>query len=448
MSDTNPQIDLDSERAALGGIFLSPETLTDVAAMLTPEDFSRDAHGLVFRAMLTLQSKGEPIDYLTVVGALKSTGDLDRAGGLALIAGLDASVPASANLTAYANKVRDASLRRRLVQTCMQIVNEARDATAPIADTIGRAEEAIHKAADAGSSRVTLVPIRAAVVREFAALEKLYERQTDVTGLETGLRDLDLMTTGLQNGDLVILGGRPSMGKTACAMGIATHVAVSTSRPVLVFEQEMSEGSLVRRIFSSEGRVDGTRLRTGKFIDSDWPRLARAAEMAAKTNLIVDDSAGVTLMEIRARARRIRQKHGPIALVMVDYIGLLRAAEPSQPREQQVADFTRGLKALARELKCPVLALSQLNRELEKRADKRPTMSDLRESGAIEQDADVVIFAYRDEVYNAKSEDAGIAELIIAKQRNGPIGTVRVAFQKDYARFDNLAENGGRSWTA
>jgi replicative DNA helicase len=437
----NPLHDTAAERAVLGAVLLMPEAIHDLVEVLTPEDFAKEAHRVVFAAMQRLAVKREPIDTFTVTDELKAAGDLGSAGGMGGLALLEADVPSSANFARYAQTVRDLALRRRLVERCATLLGEAQDLTRPITETLQAAEASIHAVADSGVGPKQLQPISGAIRREWVALQQLFERQTDITGTATGLAELDALTTGMHEGELWILAGRPAMGKTALAMGIASHVAHETKKPVVVFEQEMSEGSLVRRLLASEGRVSGQRIKTGRFDDADWPKLARAADRLNPAKLFIDDTPGATVLDMRSRCRRVRQKHGEIALVVVDYIGLMRSSERTENREQAVAEFSRGLKGLARELSCPVLALSQLNRGVEKQSDKRPGLADLRESGAIEQDADLVAFVYRDEVYNKETKDKGVAEIIVQKQRNGPIGVAKVAFQSEFTRFEDLRES-------
>ncbi len=438
--------DAEAERAVMGAVLLQNEALDEIAAVVQPADFYRVTHRAIYAAMVDIHAKKEPIDMLSLSNVLRARGELDDCGGLVFLATLDALVPSMNAGLRFARRVKDMATRRALIAASIASIEDAQDDALELDDVLNNAERKVLSVRDGRGSAVELVPIRAALIKEYREIERLYERQEDVTGLPTGLADFDRITTGLQPGDLIILGGRPSMGKTAAGMGMAVHAAVKTGRPVVVFEQEMTEGSLIRRMFSSEGSIDGSRLRNGKLLQTDWSKMANAAEKLAHTNLIVDESAGVTMSEIRSRTRRVRQRYGEIALIVVDYLGLLRPADPKMQREQQVATFARELKQLARELRCPVMALSQLNRGLESRADKRPMMSDLRESGAVEQDADLIVFAYRDEVYNPNTKDKGIAELIVAKQRNGPTGTVRVAFQKPFVRFEDLKDGSVQDW--
>ncbi|MFM2152775.1 MAG: replicative helicase [Pseudomonadota bacterium] len=444
MSTTlNPRLapqDVEAERSILGGILLTNEAFYDVLETVKTDDFYREPHRKVFAAMQELSQRNEPIDVITLADELRRGGDLESVGGVAYLSGLDAFVPATANITRYARIVRDKALARRLIGAAHEIAREGYDQLGPVDELLDAAESKIFEITEKKAANAFTV-LGTSVKRVFSNLEALYERQTEITGVPTGFTAFDKMTAGLQKGDLIIVGGRPSMGKTSVVMNMAGHIAIEEKRPVAVFSLEMSADSLTTRLFASEARVDGQRLRTGKLLDSDWPKLARAADRLFKAPMHIDDSAGLTALEMRAKCRRLKAKTGELALVVVDYLQLMRGKPGTDSREQEISEISRGLKALAREMECPVIALSQLNRSLEKREDKRPQMSDLRESGAIEQDADLICFIYRDEVYNKEnSPDKGIAEIIIGKQRNGPTGTVRVAFQRDYTRFENLAE--------
>ncbi len=431
--------DLEAERSVLGGILLTNDALADVMEHLKVDDFYREPHRKVFNAMMELSTRNDPIDLITLADELRKRGELEEVGGTPFLAGLDSYVPATANLTRYAKIVRDKALARRLISAAHEIAREGYEQKGDVDELLDGAEARIFEVTEKKAS-TAFTPLATSVKRVFANLEELYDKATDITGVATGFTAFDTMTAGLQKGDLIIVGGRPSMGKTSVVMNMAGHIAIELKRPVAVFSLEMSADSLTTRLFASEARVDGQRLRTGRLLDSDWPKLARAADKLFKAPMFIDDSAGLTALEMRAKCRRLKAKTGDLALVVVDYLQLMKGKPGTDSREQEISDISRGLKALARELECPVIALSQLNRSLERREDKRPQMSDLRESGAIEQDADLICFIYRDEVYNKESPDKGIAEIIIGKQRNGPTGVVRVAFQRDYTRFENLAE--------
>jgi replicative DNA helicase len=444
----NPRLapqDMEAERSVLGGVLLTNAALVDISDQVAPEDFYREPHRRIFVAMQELSLRGEPIDVITLGDELRKRGDLEAAGGAAYLAGLDASVPTTGNVGRYARIVHDKALARRLIEAAHTIAREGYEQLGGAADLIDSAQRRIFAASDMGA-RGSATPLDVATRQAFAHLEALYERQSAITGIPSGFETLDRLTAGFQKGDLVIVAGRPSMGKTSLVMNIVAHVGLELGLPVAVFSLEMSVDSLTTRLFSSEGRVDGQRLRNGKLIDSDWPKLARAADRMFRSPHVVLDDATLSVMEMRSRARRVKAKHGGIGLVVVDYLQLMKG-HGGDSREQEVSEISCGLKALAKELECPVIALSQLNRSLERREDKRPQMADLRESGALEQDADLICFIYRDEVYNQESADKGIAEIIIAKQRNGPTGVVRVAFLRDFTRFENLADDQhGPGW--
>jgi replicative DNA helicase len=439
----NPRLapqDIEAERSVLGGVLLTNDALLDVLEIVKPEDFYRDPHRRIFVAMQELSLRNEPIDVITLGDELKKRGDLEAVGGPAYIASLDASVPATANLARYAKIVRDKALARRLIEAAHGIAREGYEQLGDVDDLLDSAEQKIFEVTEK-KELSALVPLGVSVKRVFQNLEALYERQTDITGIPSGFDMMDRMTAGFQRGDLIIVAGRPSMGKTSLVMNMAGHVAIEKSMPVAVFSLEMSSDSLTTRLFSSEARVDGQRLRTGKLLDADWPKLARAADRLFRAPMYIDDSAGLTALDMRAKCRRLKAKHNDLGLVVIDYLQLMKGRAGGDSREQEISDISRSLKALAKELNVPVIALSQLNRSLERREDKRPQMADLRESGALEQDADLICFIYRDEVYNRESADKGVAEVIIAKQRNGPTGIVRVAFLRDFTRFENLADD-------
>jgi replicative DNA helicase len=442
MSTTlNPRLapqDLEAERSVLGGVLLTNESLFDVVEIVKPEDFYREPHRKIFSAMGELSIRNERIDVITLGNELRRKGELAAVGGPAYLASLDASVPATGNLSRYARIVADCAALRRMIEACHFGSREGYDQLGTVTEIFERVGSRVF---DALTSREQgqFQQLGPAIKKTFEGLEAKYEKQADVTGLPSGFDALDVMTTGFQPGDLVIVAGRPSMGKTSLVMNMAGHVAIEQHLPVAVFSLEMSVGLLSERLFASDARVDLQRIRTGKLLDHDWPKLSRSADRLFRAPMFIDDTRGLTAMQMRAKCRRLKAKHGNLALVAVDYLQLMKGSSDSDNREQEISDISRSLKGLAGDLGCPVIALSQLNRSLEKREDKRPQLSDLRESGAIEQDADTIVFVYRDEVYRKDSEDKNVAELIIGKQRNGPTGTARVAFLKDYTRFENLA---------
>lgn len=426
----------DAERAILGGIFLESAKLLDVADIVRAEDFGVGAHRLVFGAMVRLVDRQQPIDIVTIAAELGA--DLERAGGMGALAGFDADVPAISNLAHYATIVHDAAVRRRMLAVGAQVQALARDQDQRTADVVAQAEAAVLGIAqDLGAGRETETIADALRNEVWPALEARAAKG-GMRGIPTGFTDLDRRMSGLQAGDLIIIGGRPSMGKTSLAMNIAANVAASTG-PVLVFSLEMDRAALIDRLLGCLGRVDSDHVRNASLSTDEWTRLAQAADELAKLPLAIRDDPGLKPIDIRSIARRARKRLGGLALVVVDYIQMLEAPG-ADSREQDVAAISRSMKMLARELDLPVIALAQLSRALEKRPDKHPQLSDLRESGALEQDADVVLGVYRDEKYNEKSKDVGIAEVIVLKQRNGSIGTVRTAFLEKFMRFENLAD--------
>jgi replicative DNA helicase len=443
-----PPHNLDAERSLLGGILLDTQALADVLEHVKPEDFYRDAHRKIFEAMCELFGKSQPIDRITVKNALTSLGAFESVGGDEFIDLLDKFVPAAANLVYYAKIVQEKALARRLIEAASAIAQLGYEQHGEVAEFADECERRIFSVTEQRTTQ-SFVHLKPVIASTFKTIQSLYERQEEITGIPTGFADLDRLTSGFQPGDLVILAARPSMGKTGCALNIATHVGCRAQYQqkgcgVGIFSLEMPKEQLVMRMLSSEARVDSQRIRTGKLIESDWAKLAQAAGVLADANIHIDDTPGVSALELRAKCRRLFAKYEqsaqPIRLVVVDYLQLMRGNERIENREQQIAEISRSLKSLAKELGIPVLALSQLNRSLEKRPDKRPMMSDLRESGSLEQDADTIVFIYREEVYEKDKEDAkGKAELIIGKQRNGPIGTAELAFIHEHTRFENLA---------
>jgi len=445
-----PPHNLDAERSLLGGILLEAQAFIEVVDVVQPEEFYRDAHRKVFEAMRSLFSKSQPIDRITVKDELTSMGAFESIGGDEFIDLLDKVVPTAANLAWYAKIVHDKALARRLIEAASAIVQLGYEQHGEVGEFADECERRIFSVTEQRTS-VSFVPLKPIIKDVFKTVEALYERQEEITGIPTGFADLDRLTSGFQPGDLVILAARPSMGKTAFCLNIATHVGCRAQYEkkrcgVGIFSLEMPKEQLVMRMLASEARVDSQRIRTGKLIESDWSKLAQAAGVLADANIHIDDTPAVSALELRARCRRLFAKHSeseaPIRLIVVDYLQLMRGNERIDSREQQISEMSRSLKALAKELRIPVLALSQLNRSLEKRPDKRPMMSDLRESGALEQDADTILFIYREEVYEKEKEEVkGVAEVIIGKQRNGPIGAANLAFVHEHTRFENLARD-------
>ena len=432
-----PPHSLEGETSLLGAILLNNEVLSRVADALDREDFYRTGHRLLYETMIELSEKGAPIDLVTVTDALRQKGLLDKAGGAAYLSSLTSQVPSADNAEHYARIVRDKAILRKLIWVSTEIASEGYDANSEVADYLDRAEKAIFEIT-ARNIRRSFSSVKDILRDTFARIEELYERKDLVTGVPSGYHDLDQLTAGLQRSDLVIVAGRPGMGKTSFVLNIAQYAAIEAGIPVAFFSLEMSKEQLVMRLLCSEARVDSHRLRRGMLRDSDWPKLTRAAGALADAPIFIDDTAGISTLEVRAKARRLKSE-ADVGLVIVDYLQLMRGRGSYDVREQEISEISRSLKALAKELNVPVIALSQLNRGVESRSDKRPMISDLRESGAIEQDADVIMFIYRDEIYNKESPDRGIAEIIVGKQRNGPTDSVKLAFLSEFTTFENLA---------
>lgn len=412
-----------------------------MADKISEEDFYRRDHRLIFNAIAQLAEKQDPFDVVTLSETLEANDELQNVGGLAYLGTLVKDTPSAANIVAYANIVRDRSVLRQLIHVGTEISDSAFSTEGrETAELLENAERNVFKIAEQRQrGQGGFNSIKNLLAKAVDKIETLYEQDGDITGASTGFTDLDEKTSGLQPSDLIIVAGRPSMGKTTIAMNMAENVALKSGMPVAVFSMEMPGEALAMRMMSSLGRIDQHKVRTGKLDDDDWPRLTSAINLLAETKLFIDDTPALTPTEVRSRARRLTREHGQLGLIVLDYLQLMQSPSSGDNRVQQISDISRGLKALAKELNVPVIALSQLNRNLEQRPNKRPVMSDLRESGAIEQDADLIIFVYRDEVYNEDSPDKGIAEVIIGKQRNGPLGTVRLTFLGQYTRFENFA---------
>ncbi|MDD2739618.1 MAG: replicative DNA helicase [Methylomonas lenta] len=436
-----PPNSIQAEQSVLGGLMLDNQTWDSVADKVVETDFYRRDHQLIFRSIAQLAEKQDPFDVVTLSEVLESTGQLQDVGGLAYLGMLANDTPSAANIVAYANIVRDRSVLRQLIHVGTEISDSAFSTEGrETADLLENAERKVFEIAEQRQrGQGGFSSIKSLLAQAVDKIETLYELDGDITGASTGFTDLDEKTSGLQPADLIIVAGRPSMGKTTIAMNMAENVALKSGMPVAVFSMEMPGESLAMRMMSSLGRIDQHKVRTGKLDDDDWPRLTSAINLLAETKLFIDDTPALTPTEVRSRARRLTREHGQLGLIVLDYLQLMQSPSSGENRVQQISDISRGLKALAKELNVPVIALSQLNRNLEQRPNKRPVMSDLRESGAIEQDADLIIFVYRDEVYNEDSPDKGIAEVIIGKQRNGPLGTVRLTFLGQYTRFENFA---------
>ncbi len=439
-----PPHSVEAEQSIIGGLMLDNQAFEKVDTKLCEADFYRTEHRVLYRSILSLVKKNQPFDVVTVLDALKSTNTVDEAGGEVYLFELAHNTPSVANVSAYADIVREKSVQRQLIAVAGDIADSAYNpGSRLVSELLDFAETRVFAIAEQTAGEGGPLPMKSILVRAVEKIDALYHSGDSITGLATGLSELDEMTSGLQNSDLVIVAGRPSMGKTTLVMNMAEHAAIKAGKPVLVFSMEMPADSLAMRMMSSLGRIDQHHIRTGKLDDDDWPRVTSAVHMLSEAPLFIDDSPALSPSEVRARARRLVKEHGPLGLIVVDYLQLMKVPGfKAENRTAEISEISRSLKALAKELKVPVVALSQLNRSLEQRHDKRPVMSDLRESGAIEQDADLICFIYRDEVYNEDSPDKGCAEIIIAKQRNGPIGKVRVAFLGKYTRFEDLAYQG------
>lgn len=441
-----PPHSIEAEQSVLGGLLLSglaqdSAAWDAIADKVGEEDFYRHDHRLIFRALADLAEQNKPLDLVTVSAWLRERGELENAGGFAYLATMAKDTPSAANIRAYAEIVREKSILRQLIAVGTGIADTAFTAQGrPSKELLDEAEQKVFQIAERGLKQGQAVkPLKQLLKSTIEHIEHLSKLDSNITGVSTGYVDLDALTSGLQKGDLVIVAGRPSMGKTTFSMNIAEYAATHKKLPTLVFSMEMPAEQLTLRLLSSLGRVDQQRIRTGKLADEDWPRIVTAVKIFSDVPLFIDDSPALSPTEVRARARRLMREQGQLGLIVLDYLQLMQVGGTAENRATEISEISRSLKALAKELNCPVIALSQLNRSLEQRPNKRPVMSDLRESGAIEQDADVIMFVYRDEVYNPESPDKGTAEIIVAKQRNGPIGMVRLTFLGKYTRFENFA---------
>ncbi len=439
-----PPHSVEAESSVLGGLLLDNGAWDRVGDLLTDGDFYRYEHRLIYAAVGGLITANKPADVITVYEQLQSLGKADEIGGLAYLNSLAQYVPSASNIRRYAEIVRERSILRKLVSASDEIATNAFNPQGKTVDKIlDEAEQKIFNIGEEGSRmKQGFQGMESLVVQLLDRVQEMADNPNDITGVPTGFYDFDRMTSGMQAGDLIVLAARPSMGKTALAINIAEHVALNEGRPVAVFSMEMGASQLAVRIVGSIGRIDQMHLRTGKLTDSEWPRLTEAIEKLRNISLHIDETPGLTVSELRANARRLaRQCGGKLGLIVVDYLQLMSVSSSmsDENRATAVGEISRGLKMLAKELRCPVIALSQLSRGVESRSDKRPMMSDLRESGAIEQDADVIMFIYRDDYYNKDSKEPGVAEVIISKQRNGPTGTVKLAFMKELTRFESLA---------
>ena len=432
-----PPHNLEAEESVLGACMLSREAIAAVLEIIGDGDFYRPANGEIFLAVLDLFGKGEPVDAVTLADELKRRGTLEDLGGKAYLHTLLQTVPSPGSASHYADIVRDHALLRRLIEASQQISDIAYSVPEDIERAVDQSEDLVYQVAQRRTTG-DFQALKDLLTENMEMVEQLYERGSSITGLPTGFTELDEITAGLQNSNLIIIAARPAMGKSSMAVSIAQYAAVAEQVPVVIFSLEMSKMELVQRLMCAEARVDSNRLRRGNLQDSDWPKLSHALGRLAEAPIYIDDTANVTIMEMRAKCRRLKAKHG-LGLVIVDYLQLMQPLKRTDNRVQEVADISRSLKILARELELPVIAVSQLSRNLEHRTDKRPVLADLRDSGALEQDADLVVFIYRDEVYNSDTDQKGIAEIHVAKHRNGPTGKIDLAFLDHYTKFANLA---------
>jgi replicative DNA helicase len=434
-----PPQSLEAEVSVLGGVLLENEALSRVLEVVNEGDFYREAHRQIFSALLHLYERNEPADLITLSEVLKKRDALEEVGGIEYLNFLVNSVPTAANIAYYAKIIKEKSILRKLINRATEIINLGFGDAGDVDESLDRAERLIFEISE-DRVRPSFFPIKDIIKASFKTIENLYEKKQHITGVPTGFTKLDDLTSGLQPSDLIIVAGRPSMGKTALALNITQHAAIEGGIPSAIFSLEMAKEQLALRLLCSEAKVDAHRLRGGFLSETDWPKLTRAAGSLSEAPIFIDDTPGLTVLEMRAKSRRLKAEHN-LGLVVVDYLQLMRGRANSETREQEISDISRSLKALAKELRLPVIALSQLNRKVEDRGDRRPQLADLRESGAIEQDADVIIFLYRDEVYN-RSEDnphKGKAEIIVGKQRNGPTDKFELAFLDKYTCFENLS---------
>ncbi len=431
-----PPQNIEAEQSILGGILIENDALNRVLEVLEDKDFYREPHQKLFNCMIALYERNDPLDLITLTNELKKRKELEEVGGASYLASLVDSVPTAANIAYYAKIVKEKSILRKLISTSTEIITQSYQEGRDLEDFLDEAEQAIFRISE-HRIKPAFYPIKEIVKESFKLIERLYEKKELITGVPSGFKDLDRKTAGFQPADLIIVAGRPSMGKTALCLNIAQGAAINARVPTAIFSLEMSKEQLAIRMLCSEARVDSARLRSGFLSESDWPKLTMAAGALSDAPIFVDDAPAISVLELRAKARRLKSDRG-LGLVVVDYLQLMRGRSGVERREQEISEISRSLKALAKELNVPVVAISQLSRKAEDRPGRRPQLSDLRESGAIEQDADVIIFIYRDEVYNPDSDSKGLAEVNIAKQRNGPTGKVELSFISEHTTFKDL----------
>ena len=430
-----PPQNIEAEKGVLGSVFLDNQSLFRIIDTLSPDDFYRKEHSYIYQAFLKLFERGDPIDLITVQNELQDMKVLDQVGGIEYLMELAEFVPTSAHITRYAKIVKEKAILRELINASHSIIKKCHDADVDVEELLDEAERLIFAISEK-RMKTDFSPARELIKAAIAQIETLSHRRQLVTGIPTGFHDFDRLTAGLQQGDLIIVAARPSMGKTAFVLNIAQHVAVEEGGTVAIFSLEMSKEQLAMRMLASKARVNYQKIRTGTITPEDWRAIIDAASELAEAPIFIDDTPAISVLEMRAKARRLQAEHG-LSLIIVDYLQLMKGRTRSENRQQEISEISRSLKELAKELNVPVIAVSQLSRAVETRSDKRPLLSDLRESGAIEQDADVVIFIYRDEVYNKNTPKPNVAEIIIGKQRNGPTGVVELTFIKEYTRFEN-----------
>jgi len=437
-----PPQNLEAEMAVLGSMLIEETAISYAMEILDGFSFYNDSHRRIFEGMVKLYSENKAVDIVTLIEELKKTGDLDKVGGPAYITNLTTVVPTAANVTHYAAIVKEKSILRNLISAATNIISESYESHGEVAKILDKAERIIF---DISSKKVesSFVPFKEIIKGSIETIDQLYQKKAHVTGIPTGFSDFDSITAGLHPSDLIVFAGRPSMGKSALVSSIAEHVGVAEKIPLVIFSLEMSKEQFVQRMLCSHARVNAHNVRTGFLSQTDWPKLTNAAGTLSDAPIYIDDTAGLSVLEVRAKARRLKSQRN-IQLIIVDYLQLMQGMPGSENRQQEISEISRSLKALARELSVPVIAVSQLSRAVESRQDRRPQLSDLRESGAIEQDADLVGLLLREEYYNPTEENRGIAEVIIAKQRNGPVGSIKLVFIKDYVKFDNLASKEER----
>lgn len=442
MESRKPPQDTEAEQAVIAAMMLKKDAAIQVSEMLQPEDFYRQTHRLIYEAIRDLMDRGEPVDIITLTEQLKKTGGLERVGGIQAVGTIANAVPTAANVMYHAKIVREKAQLRRLINVATEIESSAYEEAGDVADLMDEAEKKI-LAVSSDPQGGAIVPMKELLMESFMQIEARHENKGKITGISTGFSDLNKLTAGLQRSDLILVAARPSMGKTAFTLNIAANVALRSEekRRVAFFSLEMSAAQLVQRLLCSEARIDASRLRIGELEDADWGRLMDAANRLSKAEIYIDDTPGITAMELRSKARRIKAEKGGLDLIIIDYLQLMqgRASKGSDNRQQEISEISRSLKALARELNVPLIALSQLSRGVESRQIKRPMLSDLRESGSLEQDADIVMFLYREDYYDPDTENKNITEVIVAKHRNGPVDTVHLTFLKEFTRFMDIS---------